>query len=277
LNASGQLIAGTGNPDTSIDSASGFNNGAPHILTFKRVAGTGVISEYADGALSATGTGGTQALTAPATLYLGAVPSGGGFLNGDIAEVKVFSSALSDLDRTAEENNLACKYGISGAGFSLATPAVFNGTPASGSVSLTWSAISGAAGYDLSSATNANGPQLRLASNLAATSYLDTNATIGRTNYYVLAAVNGCATSASSGVLAVYLPKPAVTLANTGTGALMIGWPAWAADWSLYMATNLDPPINWTRATIATITNGAEINATVIPGFGDGFYRLGVP
>ncbi len=277
LNAGGRLVAGTGNPDTSIDSAGGFNQGTPHILTFKRVAGTGAISVYVDGTLSATGIGGTQALTAPATLDLGAVPSGGGFFNGDIAEVKLFSSALSDLDRTAEENNLACKYGVSGAGFSLATPAGFNGTPANGSVSLTWAGSSGAAGYDLSSATNANGPLLRLAGNLAATSYLDTNATVGQTNYYVLAAVNGCATSASSGVLAVYLPKPAVTLANTGTGTLMLGWPAWAGDWSLYITTNLNPPIIWSRATNATSTNGAEINATVIPGLGDGFFRLQVP
>jgi len=277
LNASGQLIAGTGNPDTSIDSASGFNNGEAHILTFKRVASTGSVSLYADGTLSATGTGGTKALTAPATLDLGAVPSGGGFLSGDIAEVKLFSSALSDLDRIAEENSLACKYGVPGTGFSLAAPAVLNGTAANGVVSLTWSGSSGAAGYDLSSATNAAGPLVRLASNLTATSYADTNATIGQTNYYVLTAANGCATSASSTLLAVYVPKPAVTLANTGTGALVLAWPTWAGDWSLNVATNLNPPVVWTRATNATSTNGAQISATIMPGAGDGFFRLVAP
>ncbi len=40
----------------------------------------------------ASATAGTQSLTAPSTLDLGAVPSGGGFLTGDIAEVKIFNA-----------------------------------------------------------------------------------------------------------------------------------------------------------------------------------------
>ncbi len=49
---------------------------------------------------------------------------------------------------------------------------------------------------------------------------MDTNAVMGQTNYYLLTAVNGCATSANSTVIGVYLPKPALRLAITGACCL---------------------------------------------------------
>jgi hypothetical protein len=112
LNANGQLLVGTGNPDTSINSGTGYNDGRPHVLTFKRTMSTGALVLYVDGTQVATGTGGTESLTAPATLELGAVPSGGGFFSGDIAEVQIYNAALSDSQREAEESSLISEYAI---------------------------------------------------------------------------------------------------------------------------------------------------------------------
>src|SRR5262249_23762024 len=72
LNASGQILAGTGNPDISIHSNTGYNTGQPHVVTFKRTKSSGQILLYVDSVAAAVGTGGTQSLTAPNFLVLGA-------------------------------------------------------------------------------------------------------------------------------------------------------------------------------------------------------------
>jgi hypothetical protein len=277
LNANGQVIAGTGNPDTSINSGDGFNDGKPHIVTFKRVGSTGTLVLYVDGTQVATGTGGTQSLTAPSKLDLGAVPSGGGFLSGDIAEVKIFNIALSDLDRTAEESCLECKYGIASGSLLLATPVGLNGTPGNRLISLGWSDSSGASAYDLSSSTSFSGPFLPLANGLTANSYVDTNAVSGRTNYYEVTAVNGCAASASSAPVAVYLPNPALSVAGVAAGTLNIIWPGWASDWELSVATNLNPPVAWMPVANAVVASNGQWQVSVPVGPETEFFRLSAP
>ena len=64
LNANGRVLAGTGNPDTTISSAAGFNDGQPHVVTFQRDQSLGTIRLYVDG-VGVSDTGGTQSLTAP--------------------------------------------------------------------------------------------------------------------------------------------------------------------------------------------------------------------
>jgi hypothetical protein len=112
LNSGGEILAGTGNPDTTAVSGAGYNDGQPHEFTFKRTASTGAITLYVDGTLSATNTGGTQSLTSPQQLVLGAQQTLLSYLTGDIAEVKIYDSALADNDRIAEEDNLIYKWGI---------------------------------------------------------------------------------------------------------------------------------------------------------------------
>jgi hypothetical protein len=113
LNANGFLLAGTGNPDTTlVSSRSNFNDGQPHLFTFKRTRATGALELYTDGVLSGTSTGGIQSLTSAGRLVLGAQQTLTFRLTGDIAEVKIFNTPLSDADRTLEENSLQNKYGI---------------------------------------------------------------------------------------------------------------------------------------------------------------------
>jgi hypothetical protein len=112
LNAYGKILAGTGDPDTTAVSASGYNDGRPHEFTFRRAESTGAIGLYVDGVLSATATGGVESLTASSQLVLGAQQTLINYLSGDIAEVKIYDSALADTDRISEENNLIYKWGI---------------------------------------------------------------------------------------------------------------------------------------------------------------------
>ncbi len=137
LNADGQVTAGTGNPDTSISSGAGFNDGKPHVVTFERTENTGALVLYVDGAEAAAGTAGAQSLTAPPTLDLGAVPSGGGFLSGDIAEVRVYNGALSTSSRQSLETALFVKY------MGLVPPSLRVAAGQSNGITFTWSAIPG--------------------------------------------------------------------------------------------------------------------------------------
>ena len=277
INGNGQVIAGTGNPDTSIISGGGFNDGNPHVVTFTRTKSTGALALYVDGTLSATGTGNTNALTAPTTLAMGIVPSGGGALNGDLAEVKIFASALPDLSRIAEENSLACKYNLSLGSVTLTAPAGLTGVPGSRQIVLNWSGVSGAASYLVSAATNAVGPFLPLASGVGTNSYTDASAVNGQTRYYEVTAVNGCNVSASSVAIAVYLPKPVLTLAPAGGSALTLNWPLWANGWSLYVATNLNPPVSWLPATNVAATNTGQYAVSLPVTVTPRFYRLSAP
>jgi hypothetical protein len=113
LNTNGFLLAGTGNPDiTIVSSRSNYNNGEPHLFTFKRTGASGTLALYADGVPAGAAAGGTQSLTSADRLVLGAQQTLIYFLTGDIAEVKIYNSALSDADRTAQEIDLERKYGI---------------------------------------------------------------------------------------------------------------------------------------------------------------------
>jgi Domain of unknown function (DUF1929)/Concanavalin A-like lectin/glucanases superfamily len=94
LDATGQVWAGNGNPDTSIHSAAGLNDGAWHHLVFTRTRATGVMTLYIDGALVATGHGGAQQLAAAPGLRIGALQSGATFFAGSVADAAVYNTVL---------------------------------------------------------------------------------------------------------------------------------------------------------------------------------------
>jgi fibronectin type 3 domain-containing protein len=67
-----------------------------------------------------------------------------------------------------------------------------------GSVSLAWTASSGAASYDVKRGTTSGGPYDTIATGVADTTYPDTTVTNGTTYFYVVTAVNALGESASS-------------------------------------------------------------------------------
>lgn len=78
-----------------------------------------------------------------------------------------------------------------------AAPANLAATPGNAQASLTWSASTGATGYNLKRATSSGGPYTQIAM-LATTSYVDTGLTNGTTYYYVVSAVNASGEGANS-------------------------------------------------------------------------------
>lgn len=94
LDATGRVWAGTGNPDTSIHSGPGHNDGGWHHVAFTRARATGTLTLYVDGVQAATGTGGTQQLTSSPGLRVGVLQSGANFFVGSIADAAVYGSTL---------------------------------------------------------------------------------------------------------------------------------------------------------------------------------------
>jgi hypothetical protein len=275
INAGGQIVVGTGNADTSIHSGSGYNDGRPHILTFERTESTGALVLFVDGTQAASGAGNTSPLTAPAWLDIGAVPSGGGFLSGDVAEVLIYSMALPDASRVAQENALRGKYGLSPAQ-TPAAPAGLNGTAGNRQIFLAWQPAVGASSYNVWRSTNNGASYQQIAAGFSASSYVDNTAVNGQTNFYEVAAANGVGAGVNSAPIAVLLPVPVLITSKSG-GALSISWPGWANDWSLNFATNLTPPIAWSPVTNVAVSNNGQFNVTVPASSQTRFFRLTAP
>jgi hypothetical protein len=94
LDASGQVWAGTGNPDTSIHSGPGFNDNDWHHVVFTRTQDSGELTLYVDGAPVASGQGGTQPLFAAPGLRLGVLQTGVNFYSGALADAAMYDDAL---------------------------------------------------------------------------------------------------------------------------------------------------------------------------------------
>ncbi len=145
LAANGRVLAGAGNPDITLESVPVFNDGKPHVMTFTRTQTNGLMTLYVDGTEASSALAGTQALTAPASLVLGAQQTLANYLSGDISEVQVYGSALSNSARQSIETALRIKY------LDLARPAMAAPVFNSGTLTLSWPTIPG---FNLYSATN---------------------------------------------------------------------------------------------------------------------------
>lgn len=113
LNARGQVLAGTGNPSTSLASAAGLNDGKPHLAVFTRVKANGGLNLSVDGTVVGTASSTNfTSLSASDTLALGATPRGDAPFTGEIGEVAVISTPLSKADRERFEKRAMARWGI---------------------------------------------------------------------------------------------------------------------------------------------------------------------
>jgi hypothetical protein len=149
----GRLATGTGEQggwDTTILSPSSYNNGQGYIAVFRRVRNTGSLSQFVCGTSTGTATGGTQALDEPSRITLGSLQTNINYYDGDIAEVLIYDTALSDSNRRAAEDYLRGKYNICPAvgGVSFPITSVSAATPLIGvGLVLGVAALGGAAWY----------------------------------------------------------------------------------------------------------------------------------
>lgn len=263
LFANGSICAGTGNPDVAVVSGTGFNDGKPHLFTFTRDVGTGLVSLYVDGDLAGTTTGGLQSLTASSQLVLGAQQTLIYFLSGDIGEVAIYNGVLDDSTRVSTEAALKGKYGISG-GTAPGIPQGVSVASSGSSAVISWDSVMGATCYQLYWSTNASGPFTLVADNITSTSYTNSPGISGVTNYYTVASSNQAGVSAQSDAGSLFASLPSISAVLDGN-LICISWPSWAGDWKLYSASSLDDPINWVQVTndVTTTENNCSLKTPV--------------
>ncbi|MEP6481821.1 MAG: LamG domain-containing protein [Rhodoglobus sp.] len=107
---SGKLIAGVGSnnggiPDTSVVSASTYNDGAWHYAAFTRLQSTGAIQLYVDGVSVGSAAGNTAALTSTATVKIG-MSNYTNYFAGTIDELAMYSTVLSGATITSHFNGI---------------------------------------------------------------------------------------------------------------------------------------------------------------------------
>jgi hypothetical protein len=204
---SGRVVAGIGNPDTTIRTSSGKNDGNFHIATFTRTKSSGGFSIFVDNSATASeetpATGNTNSLDAPIDLTIGAHPTLVNYYTGDIAEVILYNNNLSS-DRNAIERALQGKYAI-GTLANRAAPITPTGLVASGA-RIKWKESVGAASYDIARSTTEGGTYTTIGTGIKNGVFVDTTVVNGGTYYYKVRAVNGVGASALSAPVASTLP-----------------------------------------------------------------------
>lgn len=108
----GKVMFGTGQPDTTITSPSTYNNGSWHHMTATRTKSSGALALYMNGSSVATGTGGTDSLTAPENLGIGGGVEGVTYFAGSIAVVMIYNVALTSTQVAQNYNAQRSRFGV---------------------------------------------------------------------------------------------------------------------------------------------------------------------
>jgi fibronectin type 3 domain-containing protein len=155
----------------------------------------------------------------------------------------------------------------------VAIPAIPSGlaaTPGNAQVALSWTASSGATGYNVKRGTTNGGPYTQVGAPTS-TSYTDTSLTNGTTYYYVVSAINSAGESADSAqvnttpVASVAIPAtPSGLAATPGNAQVALSWTAssGATGYKVKRATASGGPYTQVGAPTSTsytdtsLTNG---------------------
>jgi fibronectin type 3 domain-containing protein len=152
-----------------------------------------------------------------------------------------------------------------------AAPTNLKAVAGNAQASLTWTASSGAAGYNVKRSTTNGGPYSQLATSTSP-SYTDSTVTNGKVYYYVVSATNTGGESADSAQVTV-TPDPTITTpsvpmglsATAGNAQVVLKWTAssGATTYHVKRATTSGGPYTQVGApTAATYTDASVTNGT---------------
>ena len=181
----GKFVLGVGSAasgDTTIASSVNINDGTWHHLAATRDNTTGTVALYVDGVLRGGGTGPTGDRTFPPGLRIGSLQTGGGFLNGALDDVRLYSRILSESELAA----------LAAGPQPPAAPENLGATPGTAAITLSWDAADGATDYVVRRSALVGGPFTQIATGITTTGYEDTGLADGATWYYTVSA-NGAA------------------------------------------------------------------------------------
>ncbi|GMK37673.1 hypothetical protein PCCS19_07270 [Paenibacillus sp. CCS19] len=154
-----------------------------------------------------------------------------------------------------------------------AAPTALAATAGNAQATLSWTASSGAASYNVKRATTSGGPYTTVATGVTGTTYTNTGLTNGTTYYYVVSAVNSAGESTNSTqasatpVAAVTAPAaPTGVTATAGNAQAVLTWAAstGATSYNVKRATTSGGPYTTIATGVAgtTYTNTSLTNGT---------------
>ena len=170
------------------------------------------------------------------------------------------------------------QYPVSNTDFAPDAPAIpaaprvtIGNSSASGKPQLTWSAVSGAAKYEIYRSTQQS-TGYSLLGTTTSPSYVNTGAAVGKTYYYRVKAVNSAGTSAYSNIVsgrakAAIPAAPRVTIGNSSaSGKPQLTWAAvdGAAKYEIYRSTQQSTGYSLLGTTTSTsyVNTGAAVGTT---------------
>jgi hypothetical protein len=139
-----------------------------------------------------------------------------------------------------------------------AAPANLSASAGNAQVSLSWSASTGATGYNVKRTTGGN--YVTIASNVTATSYTDTGLSNGTTYYYIVTAVNSAGESSPSNQASATPGSGGTVLAAdsfsgaAGTLHNASGGSGWAANWEVQNGDTSVPGYNLSSGSLSYST-----------------------
>jgi fibronectin type 3 domain-containing protein len=156
-------------------------------------------------------------------------------------------------------------------GVSPAAPTNLTATPGNAVVTLTWTASSGATGYNVKRATTSGGPYTQLAAP-SSSGYTDSSVTNGTTYYYVVSAFNSSGESANSAQVSATPQAPSVApaapinlTATPGNAVVTLAWTAstGATGYNVKRATTSGGPYTQLAAPTSNgFTDSSVANGT---------------
>lgn len=258
---------GVGNPNTTITSTNAVNDGTWHHLAVTRNSTSGAMVLYVDGVPQTSGTGPTGARTAPTTLRIGGVQTGGAgsYLKVVLDDLRFYDVALS----AAQIQTLP--------GYGPPAPTGLFAVAGNGQVLLGWNPSSGASGYNVKRATTSGGPYNTTNSVVVSTNYLDLNANNNVTYFYIVTGVNSNGEGAASAEVSV-TPRPALEISTSvSAGNFVLSWPGWASNYSVYTTTNLSMPGVWVPVTNGLQPSNSQFYLNMPMTNARQFFRLSLP
>ena len=123
-------------------------------------------------------------------------------------------------------------------------------------ITLSWSAVTGAAGYNVKRAITSGGPYTTIANNVTGTGYEDTNVVNGTTYYYVVTAIGASGESANSN-------EASATPKASGQELLRVTMSDSSEREYQLPASDIDGFINWFSRAVGTGPNCYMLHKTV--------------
>lgn len=235
---------------TWFNTSEGLTAGEPALLSVHQESGPANGLSFAEVARDGTPIFGKNVYVPPVAVrslnYIGKSYWNDGLFQGDVAEVLLYNRILTYQERAAVHSYVSQKYSLTISGITpppppppppLDAPGGVAATGGDSTVSLSWSAVSGASGYRLLRSEVSGGPYLQIA-DLAGIGTADTAVVNGTTYYYVVRAYDASRESANSAQVSATpqalpppppsppLEAPASVAATAGDGTVALSWSA---------------------------------------------------